>query len=182
LLYVGARPGHKNFTGLLQAYASSSRLRVDFDLLAFGGGQFKATEFQELASLKLKPNQVRQVSGSDDFLGQLYARASALVYPSVYEGFGLPALEALAAGVPVVASDIPPLKEVCSETAIYCDAMSIDSIANALSKAATLTEPQHRELTDLGRRQARLFSWEKAAQAYLDIFEEVAAARRRAKV
>jgi glycosyltransferase involved in cell wall biosynthesis len=180
-LYVGNFKPHKNLNRLLAGFEKAS-LIVPHRLVVVGQSEGFITSDQEaIQRAKDTPRVTFAGSVSDERLDKLMAGASAVILPSVYEGFGLPALEALAAGVPVVASDIPPLKEVCGETAIYCDAMSIDSIADALSKAASLPELQQRELTDLGRRQARLFSWEKAGQAYLEICEEVAASRRRAK-
>ena len=181
-LYIGNFKPHKNLNRLLAAFEKGS-LGVRHRLVVVGQSEGFITSDQEaIQRAKDAPRVTFAGAVSDEFLGRLMAGASAVILPSVYEGFGLPALEALAAGVPVVASDIPPLKEVCGETAIYCDAMSIDSIAKALNKAASLTESQQRELTDSGRRQARLFSWEKAGQAYFDVFKEVAASRRRNKV
>ena len=172
LLYVGARLGHKNFSGLLQAYASSARLRADFDLLAFGGGRFTLTEFQEISRLRLNPNQVRQVSGSDDFLGQLYARASAFIYPSTYEGFGLPPLEAMAWGCPVVSSHTSSMPEVIGDAAEYFDPESACDMVEAIERVV-YSPTRIDELVGEGHQRQAHFTWERCARKTLDIYNQL---------
>jgi glycosyltransferase involved in cell wall biosynthesis len=92
LLYVGYRSGYKNFPAFVRAVASFKRLKMDFDILAFGGGRFSSSEMALQAELGFQPDQVKQVAGDDKLLGHLYTQAAAFVYPSLYEGFGLPPL------------------------------------------------------------------------------------------
>jgi glycosyltransferase involved in cell wall biosynthesis len=101
---------------------------------------------------------------SDPVLRDLYAHASCVAYPSLWEGFGLIAGEALAAGCPVVASDIPALREVAGADAEYCDPMSVSSIAVALEHALDGPRPAPR----------RTLTWESAASALADVWRELA--------
>jgi glycosyltransferase involved in cell wall biosynthesis len=101
---------------------------------------------------------------SDETLRDLYAHASCVAYPSLWEGFGLVAGEALAAGCPVVASEIPALREVAGSDAEYCDPLSVSSIADALRRALDGPRPvPRRELT-----------WESAASSVADVWRELA--------
>jgi glycosyltransferase involved in cell wall biosynthesis len=167
-LYVGNLKPHKNLSRLVSAFERISQ-SLPHRLVVVGESQGFITSDQR--GLKLA-QQTRRVefagSVSDKKLAKLMAGASALVVPSLYEGFGLPALEALAAGVPVIASDIPPLKEVCADCATYFDPMSVDSIASALIGARRFGD--HHQ----GKERARMFSWEQAGKEYADIFAQVA--------
>jgi glycosyltransferase involved in cell wall biosynthesis len=101
-----------------------------------------------------------------DELLQLYSRAQAFVYPSTFEGFGMPVLEAMAAGIPVACSDIPPLREVAGGAALFVDPLSEDAIAGALDRI--VTDAQLRSnLIEAGPERARKFSWERAARETL---------------
>jgi glycosyltransferase involved in cell wall biosynthesis len=97
---------------------------------------------------------------------QLYARAQAFVYPSTFEGFGMPVLEAMAAGIPVACSDIPPLHEVAGETALFFDPLNDAAIAAALDRIVADTELRAK-LEKAGPERARAFTWERAARETL---------------
>lgn len=174
LLYVGARLGHKNFTGFLEAYASSCRLRADFDVIAFGGGGFAPTELQELARLGLDPNQVRQVSGGDEFLAQLYFGASAFIYPSLYEGFGLPPLEAMGHRCPVVSSNTSSMPEVIGDAGEYFDPESVHDIAEAIERVV-YSPSRIADLISKGLKRQANFTWERCASQTFDIYNKLVA-------
>uniref|UniRef100_UPI0025BAF438 glycosyltransferase family 4 protein n=1 Tax=Halovivax sp. TaxID=1935978 RepID=UPI0025BAF438 len=111
-------------------------------------------------------------------LPALYRTATAFVYPSLYEGFGLPPLEAMACETPVVASEAASIPEVVGDAALLVDPRDADEIASALERV--LTDAKLRdELIDAGRARARAFSWRTSARRLADVFEEVAAERRR---
>jgi glycosyltransferase involved in cell wall biosynthesis len=174
LLYVGARPGHKNFLGLLKAYASSYRLRRDFDLVAFGGGEFTHTELQELAMLELDPNQVRQLSGGDELLAQLYGRASAFIYPSLYEGFGLPPLEAMGYRCPVICSNTSSMPEVIGDAGEYFNPEVTYDMSDAIERVVYFPS-RAEELVRKGQQRQANFSWERCAGQTLKIYSKLAA-------
>ncbi len=174
LLYVGARQGHKNFTGFLQAFASSRRLRMDFDVVAFGGSGFTPAELQELARLGLDSSQVRQVSGGDDLLNQLYVSASAFVYPSLYEGFGLPPLEAMGHRCPVVSSNTSSMPEVIGDAGEYFDPTSVHDMAEAIERVV-YSPSRIEDLVSKGLERQAKFTWERCAGQTLDIYHQLVA-------
>ena len=103
LLYVSGRSVYKNFTGLLKAFRESGLYR-SFDLLVLGGGPLTPEEVDLIAQLGLTDSIISIPVASDSLLAEAYAGAKLFVYPSLWEGFGLPPLEAMAAGCPVLAS------------------------------------------------------------------------------
>jgi glycosyltransferase involved in cell wall biosynthesis len=99
-------------------------------------------------------------------LYRLYERAHAFIYPSMFEGFGMPVLEAMAAGIPVACSDIPPLREVAGDAALFFDPLDEDAIGAAL-ESITADSVMRRRLAQAGPARARAFTWEKTAFATL---------------
>ena len=104
-------------------------------------------------------------------LDSLYAGARAFVYPSTYEGFGIPVLEAMAAGIPVACSDIPPLREVAGSAALFFDPLREDAIAQAL-ETITNHEPLRRQAAVDGPLRAQSFSWQRSAEQTRDVLLE----------
>jgi glycosyltransferase involved in cell wall biosynthesis len=171
LLYVGQRHGYKNFDGLLQAVASSNVLR-EFKLVCMGGGRLQATEQKRIKDLGLAEDSVVQVSGDDERLANLYSHASAFVYPSLYEGFGMPPLEAMSLGCPVVSSDQGSLPEVMGSAAQYFDPIDTESMSDAL-EAVLLSEARASELRFLGFERAKRYSWERCAEETLSVYKSL---------
>ena len=163
ILYVGERGGYKNFNALLQAYANSSQLSNNFYLVCFGGGVFDRETINQISALKLPEGKVIQVSGDDKFLANLYKNAALFVYPSLYEGFGMPLLEAMALNCPVACSNTSSMPEVVGEAAELFDPNQPDNIAEALQNILFSTE-KARQLVELGRERIKLFSWENCAE------------------
>ena len=172
LLYVGARGGYKNFASLLRAYAASGRLMKDFDLLAFGGGPINAKEAELIRQLGIPPENLRQLQGGDDVLEGLYRRAAAFVYPSLYEGFGIPPLEAMSYDCPVVCSNASSIPEVVGDAAMLFDPHSTEVLGQALS-AVLNDDGLRQELIEKGRARTKKFSWAKCAQQTTAVYEQV---------
>jgi glycosyltransferase involved in cell wall biosynthesis len=107
-----------------------------------------------------------------DKLACVYDLASLFVFPSLYEGFGLPPLEAMACGCPVVVSNVASLPEVCGDAGFYVDPTDVSAIAEAMARVLEDTELRTR-LIQRGLERANLFSWEKTAKETLAIFSEV---------
>jgi glycosyltransferase involved in cell wall biosynthesis len=172
LLYVGRRGGYKNFDRLLEAFAGSSALKNNFRLVAFGGGNFRHSELTRIQELGLRQNEVQQVSGSDDVLAGLYRSASAFIYPSLYEGFGLSPLEAMSLNCPVICSNKSSIPEVVGNAGRYFDpydALSIrDAIECVVSSRATSDE-----LIIKGQERVKLFSWDSCANQTMAVYQEL---------
>ena len=109
---------------------------------------------------------------SDGAIRALYEQALCFVFPSLYEGFGIPPLEAMLCGCPVIVSDIPALRETCGDAALYCDPRDPDGLAAHISMLANDPELQAR-LRDTGWAQSRAFTWDRAAEMLLKTMREV---------
>lgn len=170
LLYVGARAGYKNFKQLINAYSSSSMISNDFDLIVVGGGGFSREELEKISSLKGLKGRILKVDIGASGLNALYQHASAFIYPSLYEGFGLPPLEAMANGCPVISSDRGSLKEIIGEAAEFFDPTSIMSMRSAME--AVLYSPERsRELVNSGFFKANEYTWRRCAQETFNLYE-----------
>jgi glycosyltransferase involved in cell wall biosynthesis len=173
LLYVGQRNGYKNFESVLRAYASSARLAADFDLLAFGGGAFTAAETAHIDSMPgLRAGAVRQVGGGDARLAAAYRQAHAFVYPSLYEGFGIPPLEAMSCGCPVLCSSTSSLPEVVGDAGCYFDPTSDESIREALERLC-YDRDLRQAMIAAGFAQRQRFSWDRCAGETLNAYRQV---------
>jgi glycosyltransferase involved in cell wall biosynthesis len=172
LLYVGRRAGYKNFDGFIRAVASRKRLKQEFDVIAFGGGGFSASEVDLISTSGFRQNAVRQVSGDDNLLGELYRSAAIFVYPSIYEGFGLPPLEAMAHDCPVVSSNASSMPEVIGDAGEYFEPTDTDAMAGALERVA-FDQSLRNKLTERGRARLSEFSWARCGAETLDVYRAV---------
>lgn len=172
LLYVGTRSGYKNFACLLQAYAASGTLMKSLDLVTFGGGAMTSKEVNLFGQLGIPSENLHQIQGGDDVLEGLYRRATALVYPSLYEGFGIPPLEAMSFDCPVVCSNTSSMPEVVGDAALLFDPLSAEALGKAL--VAVLEDAGLRQaLITRGRERIKNFSWDKCAQQTMTVYQQV---------
>ena len=177
LLYVGLRGAYKNFYRFLEAYAKSKRLTEDFDLVAFGAGAFTQNEQTQIIALGLSLNQVRQTAGTDESLATIYRNAAALVYPSRYEGFGLPPLEAMAQGCPVVSSNTSSMPEVIGDAAEYFDPDNVDDMSAAIENVVYSSE-RREELIRKGHVRSKMFDWATCAAETMRLYQTIAVGSR----
>jgi glycosyltransferase involved in cell wall biosynthesis len=175
ILYVGGRAGYKNFSTLLMSFALS-RLRHHFKLVCFGGGSPTATEKSMIFSLGLKLEQLEFLDGPDEILISLYRSATLLVYPSKYEGFGMPPLEAMALGCPVACSRTSSLPEVVGDSAELFDPENREEIVTAL-ETIVFDDERRCKLIDGGYQRGQMFSWERCAKSTLEVYESVRRSR-----
>jgi glycosyltransferase involved in cell wall biosynthesis len=173
LLYVGARGGYKNFSGLLHAFSRTPSLKQDFVIVAFGGGPLSTTEVSLIRRLGLA-GRVICASGADSSLNALYATARALIYPSQYEGFGLPPLEAMAHGCPVVCTRASSLPEVVGCAAELFDPSDFDSMSASIERVA-YSDQYRSELIKRGSERVRKFSWQNCAEETSNVYRRVIA-------
>lgn len=166
VLCVSTLHPHKNIDRLIRVYAREKR---DYSLALAGMRGFHAEAIDRLID-ELGVRDRVTLTGwiSRPELYDLYDRALACIYPSTFEGFGMPVLEAMAAGVPVACSDIRPLREVAADAALYFDPLDEDALASGLTRIVS-DEPLRATLSRLGRERARGFSWEQAARQTLDV-------------
>jgi glycosyltransferase involved in cell wall biosynthesis len=172
LLYVGLREGYKNFERMVNAIAASSILMKDFDIIAFGGGEFTLSERQFIASLGFDLQQVRQLGGTDQDLNLLYRQAAAFIYPSTYEGFGLPPLEAMARQCPVVSSYTSSMPEVIGDAAEFFNPNETDSIKFAIEQVV-FSEERKQDLIQKGNQRVAQFRWSTCAEKTLGVYQAV---------
>jgi glycosyltransferase involved in cell wall biosynthesis len=174
LLFVGTLEPRKNLAGAIQAHAILRRARADVPTLVVVGkeGWGRGSWSARLRSAAAAGDVVYLGPVSDDALASLYVGAEMLVFPSFYEGFGLPVLEAMACGCPVVASDLPALREVAGDAAVYVDPNDPHSIASGVS--SVFDDPARRgRLVTLGRDRAKIFTWRRAAESLVKAIERV---------
>ncbi len=163
LLFVGQRGGYKNFAGFAKAFAASILLKKDFQIVCFGGGAFSSEERKWLSGLGLMDKMTYR-EGGDARLAMLYRTATAFVYPSLYEGFGIPPLEAMSQNCPIICSNTSSIPEVVGGAGEYFDPSNIESITHALEQV--VQSPARREaLVQMGAIRHRGFSWERCAHA-----------------
>ena len=172
ILFVGSIEPRKNLRTLLRAYMDLEEpIRKEFKIVLVGS---KGWENEEIMSLirKLKSDVLYLGYVPDNELGKFYNLASLFVYPSFYEGFGLPPLEAMACGCPVIASNVASLPEVCGEAVFYIDPNDIGSIARGMDRVLN-DETLRKSFIMKGLERSKLFSWEKSAKEHLKVFEEI---------
>jgi glycosyltransferase involved in cell wall biosynthesis len=162
ILYVGDRKGYKNFGTALRAYASSRQLTTEFDLITFGGPAFNAEEQAMIDSLGLRPGSVVRIGGSDADLARAYRHARAFIYPSQYEGFGIPPLEAMNSGCVVACSNTSSLPEVVGDAALTFDPNDGDAVRRALEESC-FNEGTRMQLLKRSAVRVREFTWERCA-------------------
>lgn len=171
LLYVGHRSGYKNFNSLIKAIGLSDKIKKSINVVAFGGAPFDKEEVKFIKSVGLKSNQVTHVSGDDSTLKNLYQSAEAFVYPSLYEGFGMPPLEAMANGCPVVSSNTSSMPEVIGDAAEYFNPESVEELLSAIENV--LSSNRKEELVNLGFKRVKMFSWKKCAKETLSVYQRL---------
>jgi glycosyltransferase involved in cell wall biosynthesis len=158
LLFVGSPAPNKNLSRAIEAFLKLELRDVDFVLVGAAARSFAGTGSAPLPDSIVRPGRL-----SDGEIDALYSRAEALVFPSLYEGFGIPPLEAMNAGCAVIASDIPPLREVCGDAAVYADPRDVSAIAGAMS-AVLSGRVDTSALRLAGKERTRHFSWQRSSQ------------------
>ncbi|XOC99192.1 glycosyltransferase family 4 protein [Burkholderia sp. 22PA0106] len=175
VLIVGSLSVGKNLARVLAAIALLDGGH-DWQFVVVGGFDLRVFNAKEKADISLSNDVVMAGFVSDGELKALYEHAGCFLFPSLYEGFGLPPLEAMSCGCPVIASREAALPEVCGNAALYCDARSVEDIAAKVVQM--MTDPDTRDtLRARGRARAADFRWDVAACRLLDIVERELPAR-----
>ncbi len=171
LLFVGNPKPHKNLDNVVQAYARARRIaQFDAPLVCVGGREGGDEKVRQRAAYLGLADRVLQVPHvPDDVLPAIYQGAELFLYPTLYEGFGLPVIEAMASGVAVITSNTSALKEIAEGYSHLVDPLDVDGMAKAIARC--MADPEHRAaLAKLGTRRAEDFRWEKTARRTLDAY------------
>ena len=160
-LWVGERHTYKNFAATLEAWAAS-KAKGETSLLCVGGGPLRESE---------RADRAHQRTLSDAGLKWAYEHAAGLLYTSRCEGFGLPLVEAMSLGCPVVASNGSSMPEVAGDVAVYVDPESVDSIREGIERC--LETGRNRDISERLRARAAHFSWDRCAEAHEAVYREL---------
>jgi len=181
LLFLGGERPHKNVQNVVRAFAEARRSRPDLPhVLVLAGPMPKNSARIDalIAALDVGSALVRPGRIAEEDLPGLFAGADALLYPTLYEGFGLPVVESMACGTPVLTSSTSALQEIAGGYAYLVDPLDVDAIARGI--VALTTDPKVRaDFIELGRKRALDFSWDKAAERTLEVYAEALAAERK---
>lgn len=164
-LFVGDRSNYKNF----DVFAELADIFPDFNVVIVGGKPFSEDEKQKLSSYSERVKHLRGVSSS--ILNLLYNAAFALIYPSSYEGFGIPPLEAMKAGCPVISTNFSSIPEVLGDAALLVDEINVDSFSEKVM--LLFNEGFRRELKEKGFEQVRKYSWDKCFLETYSFYQEL---------
>ena len=173
-LYLGTLEPRKNLTRLVKAYEILSRRKEDCPLLVLAGGKGWLYDeiFEEVNKSGLGDKVIFTQYIPGEEICPLMNGAEAFVFPSLYEGFGMPPLEAMACGTPVIVSGSASLPEVVGDCGLIVDAYSEESLADAMGKIAD-NEELRKQLSEKGIIRAREFSWKKSAEKLYTIYERL---------
>lgn len=176
ILYVGSERARKNLNRLLEAFSTLKEEFKGLKLVKVGtpgrSAQFRRRILKQIESLGINEDVIFVDSATENDLPHYYSAASVFVYPSLYEGFGLPPLEAMACGCPVVTSNNSSLPEVVGDAAITVDPHDVDALTNAMREVLT-NDGLREAMIEKGLAQAKRFSWEKTAQETSAVYERV---------
>jgi alpha-1,3-rhamnosyl/mannosyltransferase len=172
-LYVGHRELYKNFSTLLRAWAALQAGGGDTQLVVVGrADRLESWQVDFLIRHRLDDRLVMLSAADDATLSAAYSAAAALVYPSICEGFGIPLVEAMGCGCPLLVSDIPVFHEVAGDSALYFDPRDAAALTGRMRELRAAGGRER--LRGLGRERRRLFSWDTSAAKLADVYRELA--------
>jgi glycosyltransferase involved in cell wall biosynthesis len=171
LLYVGARHLYKNFDGLLRAYASSE-VKQNYRLLAVGGGPPNAVHSSLIEQLGLTGHVTFVPYASTALLAEAYASAALLIYPSLYEGFGMPPLEAASLGCVSLVAANPATIEICQDAAFFFEPTAAEDFSSMLQIALTDTAGRAARIQRAGNL-LKIYTWEACGRRTLEAYHQL---------
>lgn len=171
VLFVGNRSHYKDADVLFRAFSEIARIDKDVSLLCVGGAGISPTESQQLMDLGIR-DRVSQRFLGDDSIVSAYAHAEVFVFPSHFEGFGLPALEAMASGVPTVLAGATSLPEVGGDAAVYFDPGDAVQLAGLL-RDLLVDDGARVEMRRRGLARAMEFTWSRASEETAEVYRSV---------
>jgi len=172
ILFIGKRSGYKNFITLISAITPILKNQNDIFLVCVGGGNFSHDEINHMEDLDIRNKVILRNAVDEKDLMIYYKSSILMVYPSLYEGFGLPILEAFANSTPVALSNSSSLPEVADDAAVYFDPLDPDSIRDAIQKLIN-DEYYRKRLIEAGEKRLTKFSWEQTALKTIDTYKRI---------
>ncbi len=172
ILFVGQRLRYKNFINLIKAYSTSSKINQNFDIVCFGGGNFLKEEKKLFNDLSIDKNNIHYFEGDRLDLNYFYKTARLFVFPSLYEGFGLPLLEAMNMQCPVICSNTSCFFEVVNDAALFFDPKNVESIASSIEDNI-YNDQLLKNLVIKGSNNLDKFSWKKCADETEKIYSKI---------
>ena len=171
ILAVSSIDPRKNFITLLKAFALMDNPSVKL-YIAGGQASIYSTSIDELCGL-VSNDRIKWLGRiTDEKLKEYYSNAVCFVYPSLYEGFGIPPLEAMSCGTPTLVSDIPPIREVCGDAAVYANPLDEKDIAEKMALLISDTTLQ-KKLRSAGRERCKLFDWKESANVLYSVIMSI---------
>jgi len=171
ILFVGSRKSYKNFELFIDAVSLLINEDNELNIVCAGGGDFSKIEIEKFRSLKIR-DKLFYYSSSDSTLAYLYQKATAFVFPSLYEGFGIPVLESFACRCPLICSKASSLPEVAGDAAIYFDPTDKSSMLNSIQKVI-YDDKLKRQLINKGIERVIEFTWGKTAKKTKKLYEDI---------
>ena len=165
-MFVGGNSKRKNLKNLILAFIKLNNKKIKLKIVGNMVNHLKSDNISEHENIEY----LGDIS-NEELIG-LYTHAKMLVFPSFYEGFGLPPLEAISFSCPTILSDIPVLKEIYGESVSYVDPYSADDIKNKISKLLNDNELRD-EMISLGLKQSKKYSWNKSAMKIIDLIKGI---------
>jgi len=177
-LYVGERRPHKNLVRMIEAFALFKKQIPGSFKFLIGGKDYNHYDEPEKKVNELGLSGEVKFIGyiADEMLKPLYSRAICFMFASIYEGFGIPILEAMSCGTPVITSNISSMPEIADDAAIKVNPYNVEEIAHAM-RAIVSDEKMRADYIERGKARAREFSWEKAAEQTLALYDKMRAAQ-----
>jgi len=171
ILFIGDRQVYKNFNLFVEAVSILFLEDTELNLICMGGGKFKKIEIKKFNNLNIM-DKVFQYSVSDNDLAYLYNKALAFIYPSLYEGFGIPILESFACRCPVIASKIGSFLEIAGDAAVYFDPLKKSSMLNSIKKVIYNNDIRN-QLIKKGIQRTKKFTWAKTVEKTKSLYEGI---------
>lgn len=171
ILFVGTRNGYKNFNVFIESVSTILKKYDEINIVCVGGGCFNNWEYTLFNKLGIA-NRIFQYDLKDNMLTFFYKNALMFVFPSLYEGFGVPILEAFSCECPIACSNVSSLPEIAQDAAIYFDPYSHESMCGSILKLLDNGNIR-KEIIAKGKDRLKNFSWEKTAQKTENIYKEL---------
>lgn len=170
VLFVGVRGGYKDFTSAFTAFTVLAADDPQLEFVVAGGGPFTEAEEKAFTDAGLR-DRIRHISPTDATMPELYSRALVFVFPSIYEGFGLPTLESLAAQTPAVLADASCSREVGGDAALYFEPGDVADLVAKLREA--MAPASQKRVATAGPAQGKRYTWDSVAEMTADLYRRV---------